>query len=177
MEPLSESLTFAAVKPGAVLETRAHTVTPEDVTRFSDLTFDHHPLHTDDAFARSMGFEQRIAHGLYGLSLMEGLKAELGLYTTTSIASLGWDKVRFLLPLYVGATVRCRVTFGSKRLSSKPGKGVVNELVELVDADEAVVISAEHATLLSVPAQRQDSRSGRGITPDKEPVSTREMDQ
>ena len=70
-----------------------------DIAVCAAVTHDHHPLHTDDAFARSMGFPKRIAHGLYGLSLMEGLKNKLRLYEHTSIASLGWDKVRFRHPL------------------------------------------------------------------------------
>lgn len=148
MEPLHSSLTYSAVNLDDVYETRPHTVTPDDIVRFSDLTFDHHPLHTDAEFARSMGFDGMIAHGLYGLSLMEGLKAELGMYTTTSIASLGWDKVRFERPLYVGATVRSRIRFLSKRLASAPGKAVVVEMVDLIDDTGAVIISGEHATLL-----------------------------
>jgi acyl dehydratase len=142
------SLHYEDVDLGATVETRAHTVTTDDVQKFCEVTHDHHPLHTDDAFARSMGFPACIAHGLYGLSLMEGLKSELGLYETTSVASLGWDEVRFRKPLLVGDSVLARVRFESKRPASKPGRGVVTETVELINQTGEVVISARHATLL-----------------------------
>lgn len=145
---LAQSLYYEDVELGATLETRAHTITVEDVQRFCDLTHDHHPLHTDDAFARKMGFPARIAHGLFGLSLLEGLKAELGVYETTSVASLGWDAVRFLKPVVVGDSVRSRVRFDTKRPSRQPGRGVVTETCELVNQNGEVAISGKHATLV-----------------------------
>ena len=99
---VKEDLYYEDVMPGEELESAAHTVTMGDIGAFGDVTHDHHPLHTDAAFARSMGFEQPIAHGLFGLSLMEGLKSEMKLYEHTSIASLGWDRVRFTRPVLAG---------------------------------------------------------------------------
>ena len=150
--PLAASLAWEDVDLDTVYLTRPHTVTDADIATFSTLTHDHHPLHTDDAFARGMGFERRIAHGLFGLSLMEGLKAELGLYTDTSVASLGWDDVRFLAPVYVGDTVRTRVSFVEKRFSRRPGRGVVTEQVDLINQDGVAVITARHASLLVTAA-------------------------
>jgi acyl dehydratase len=109
------------------------------------VTHDRHPLHVDDAFAHSMGFPRRTAHGLDGLSLMEGLKSRLSLYEHTSIASLGWDKVRFRHPIVSGDTVQARMTFISKRESSKPNRGVVVESVVLERDNGVALIEAEHA--------------------------------
>lgn len=150
--PLVESLAYDDVDLSASYLTRSHTVTDADIATFSTLTHDHHPLHTDDAFARGMGFDRRIAHGLFGLSLMEGLKAELGLYTTTSVASLGWDNVRFSAPVYVGDTVQTRVSFVEKRPSRQPRRGVVIEQVDLINQEGSVVITARHASLLVMVA-------------------------
>lgn len=150
--PLARSLAYEDVDLAAEYVTRSHTVTSDDVLRFSDLTFDHHPLHSDDAFAKRMGFKGLIAHGLYGLSLMEGLKAEMGLYTDTSVASLGWDEVRFVRPLYVGDTVRTRVRFQEKRPSRKPDRGVVIEIVDLLNQNDEAVITSKHATLVLTAA-------------------------
>jgi acyl dehydratase len=147
-ERLPESLYYEDVAPGREFRTRGHTVTDTDLSRFSELTHDHHPLHTDDAFARTMGFPRRIAHGLFGLALMEGLKSELGLYESTSVASLGWDQVRFRKPIVSGDTVHVRVRLDTMRPSRDPSRGVVSETVELVNDRGEVAISASHATLL-----------------------------
>lgn len=145
---LAQSLSYEDIEVGREFRTRGHTVTDDDLSRFSDLTHDHHPLHRDDAFARSMGFPRRIAHGLFGLALMEGLKSELGMYETTSVASLGWDQVRFRKPIVSGDTVHVRVRLDTVRPSRQQGRGVVTETVELLDQHGEVAISAVHATLV-----------------------------
>ena len=154
MQRLEHSLYYEDIDIGRCFETRAHQVTDEDLARFADLTHDHHALHRDDEFARSMGFPRRIAHGLFGLALMEGLKSELGLYETTSVASLGWDAVRFRRPIVSGDSVHARIRLETMRPSSKPGRGVVTESVDLLNQHGEVAISALHATLL-VMRERQ----------------------
>ena len=141
-------LHFEDVVVGTEVETAPHTLTREDILAFADVTRDHHPLHVDAEFCRSMGFDAPIAHGLLGLSLMEGLKSELRLYEHTSIASLGWDAVRFRKPILAGDTVHARVRFTDKRDSRKPDRGVVTESVSLLNQSGEVVTEAVHVTLL-----------------------------
>lgn len=145
---LAESLYYEDAQPGREFSTRSHTISDSDLARFSDLTHDHHPLHRDDDFARSMGFPRRIAHGLFGLALMEGLKSELGLYESTSVASLGWDQVKFRKPIVSGDTVHVRVRLDTARPSRDPSRGVVTETVELLNERGEVAISGSHATLV-----------------------------
>lgn len=160
---LPASLYYEDVDLAAVYETRAHTVTPADIATFGEVTRDRHPLHFDDAFARTMGFPARIAHGLFNLSLLEGLKAEMGLYETTSVASLGWDAVRFQKPVVAGDSVFARVRFLGKRPSRQNGRGVVTEAVELVNQRGEVVLSATHATLLILRDATGGAGSGTSI--------------
>src|SRR5438445_12088219 len=93
------NLRYEDIMLGARVESDAHRVTEADIAAFADVTRDHHPLHIDAPYAKSRGFPAVIAHGLYGLSLMEGLKSELKLYEETSIASLGWNDVQFKAPI------------------------------------------------------------------------------
>jgi acyl dehydratase len=144
----ARDLFFDDVVVGAVLTTATHEVSLADIRTFADITRDQHPLHTDEDFCRTTAYGRPIAHGLYGLSLMEGLKAELGLYDHTSLGSLGWDKVRFVAPVFPGDRVHVRMRFASKRLSRDPARGVVVEEVELVNQHDAVMTRAEHVTLL-----------------------------
>ena len=142
------SLFLEDIVPGETRLTGAHTVTAEQIAAFAALTRDHHPLHTDAAYCRKRGFRTVIAHGLFGLSLMEGLKTELRLYETTSIASLGWDKVRFLRPIHAGDALTLRLRFLAARPSRQMGRGVITEFLELCNQDGDVVITAEHAALV-----------------------------
>jgi acyl dehydratase len=149
-------LYYEDVVVGEEVETPAHTMTYADILAFADVTRDHHPLHTDPEFCKSTPFGRPIAHGLYGLALMEGLKSEMRLYEHTSVASLGWDQVRFKKPIFPDDTVHVKVRFTDKRESRKPDRGVVTEQVELVNQDGEVVTEAVHATLL---LRRQEGTS------------------
>ncbi|WP_043829391.1 MaoC family dehydratase [Muricoccus aerilatus] len=146
--PAATSLFLDDITVGKGWRTGTHIVTAEEIAAFAALTRDHHPLHTDEAYCRSRGFPAVIAHGLFGLSLMEGLKTELRLYESTSIASLGWDKVRFRAPVFAGDELHLRMRFTAKRPSRNPGRGVVTEFLELLNARGEVVIEAEHASLI-----------------------------
>ncbi|MEI4487355.1 MaoC/PaaZ C-terminal domain-containing protein [Frigidibacter sp. MR17.14] len=142
------NLTYEDVEIGARYTTAAHEITVADIADFCRLTRDHHPLHTDEAYAKKAGFPGIIAHGLYGLSLMEGLKTELKLYEDTSIASLGWDKVKFVAPLVAGDVVHVEMDFTAKRENAKGTAGVITEAVRLIRADGTLLIDSQHVSLI-----------------------------
>jgi acyl dehydratase len=142
------NLYFEDVALGARFESEAYIVTAADIAAFADVTRDHHPLHLDAAYAISRGFPAVIAHGLFGLSLMEGLKSKLKLYDQTSIASLGWDDVRFKRPVIAGDRLRVRFRFAEKRPTSSPGRGIVVEELELINQRDEIVTEARHTSLI-----------------------------
>ena len=139
---------FEDVKVGQEFSTESHVISDSDIFTFAQVTRDQHPLHTDPEYCKQTEFGKPIAHGLFGLSLMEGLKAETQIYEQTSIASLGWDKVRFLKPLFADQRVYVVFKFTDKRLSRKPHRGVVTEEVKLMTNDGEILVEGLHITLL-----------------------------
>ena len=83
--------------------TLARTFTKEDVEVFGDITRDYNPVHYEPRFARIKGFSGLICHGL----LVGSMICELG-------GQVGWlasgMEFRFLRPVYIGDTIRCRIT-------------------------------------------------------------------
>ena len=67
------SCPFEEVEAGTAFTTRGRTVTEADVVGFASLTGDWHPQHTDAVWASGSAFGERIAHGLFVLSLAGGL--------------------------------------------------------------------------------------------------------
>ncbi len=155
------NLCYEDIELGQQFESAAHAVTPVDIAAFADITRDHHPLHIDAAYAKSRGFPTVIAHGLYSLSLMEGLKSELKLYEETSVASLGWDEVRFKAPVVAGDRLRVRFRFVEKRLTKNPTRGIVIEALDLVNQRDEVVTQARHTSLILTrqPGHRPGARA------------------
>jgi len=145
---------YEDVVVGDVVLTDSHTFTKDDILNFANVTRDRHPLHTDEEYCRKTQFGAPIVHGLFGLSMIEGLKSELLLYQNTSVASLGWDKVRFKKPILAGDTVYVRVEFISKRESRNGPHGIIVERTDMINQRGETVIEAEHASLLfRKPAQ------------------------
>ena len=142
------NLFFEDIELETQFETATHIVTPADIAVFADVTRDHHPLHGDADYSRSQGFPAVIAHGLFGLSLMEGLKSELKLYQETSVASLGWDAVRFKAPVLAGDALRVRFRFVEKRPTRNPARGIVIEALDLINQRDEIVTQARHTSLI-----------------------------
>ena len=145
---MTEQIWFEDFIPGTVLRSELRAITTGDIDAYAALTGENHPVHMDEAFARASGFRGRIAHGLFGLALIEGLKASLGCFERSVIASLGWDKVRFSAPLEPGDEVRLELELVEKRESSKPGRGIAVERGRLVKADGTLVTSGDHTVIL-----------------------------
>lgn len=134
--------------PGTELTSQPRLVTTADIEAWADLTGERHPVHMDDAFARSVGFSGRVAHGLFSLALVEGLKAEVGVFERSVIASLAWNNVKFAAPLYPGDKVHLRLLLVRKRDSSRPGRGIAEERGILVKEDGTEVVSGDHVVIL-----------------------------
>lgn len=134
--------------PGTSVTSTTRRITLEDIDRYGALTGERHPVHMDDDFARKAGFNARIAHGLFSLALIEGLKSGLGLFEQSVTASLGWDDIRFSAPLYPGDDVYLRLEFIERRMTSKPGRGLAKERGALLKSDGTEVVSGDHLIFL-----------------------------
>ena len=125
------------------------TITESDLCGFSGLTGDYSQVHTDEEFCKKTEFGTRIAHGLLGLSVAQGLMWRTNYTQGTGVASLSWDKWRFRLPIKIGDTVCVRWRLTDKRESrSKSGMGIVTEFVELINQRGEVVQDGEHVTMV-----------------------------
>ena len=145
---MTPQIWYEDFEPGRTLISAARRIVLEDIDRFAELTGERHPVHMDEEFARAAGFPGRIAHGLFSLALIEGLKAGLGCFERSVIASLGWKEIRFHAPLCPGDLVHLELDLVEKRPSSKPGRGVAIERGRLVRADGTLVTSGDHSIVL-----------------------------
>ena len=122
-------------------------VTGEMIDKYADVSGDHTPLHVDEDYARNSHFGERVAHGLFGLAVADGLKCQAD-YRFLPGMSLGWTW-DFLQPIRIGDTLHVKFRVGSMRASkSKPGWGIVNIPCELVNQKGEVVQRGEHKLMI-----------------------------
>ena len=136
---------------GMVMISPSRTIAESDLYLFGGMTGDLYFLHTDEETAKKTIFGGRIAHGMFGLSLMHGLICRTGHVEGTGVAMIGWDKIRHKAPLRIGDTVHSLWRVSSKRESnSRPGVGVVVEFIELINQRGESVLEGEYTSLVNL---------------------------
>lgn len=129
---------FEEIEIGEEFETPGVTVTDWHVMQFAGLSMDFFELHTNDEFAKKTQFGRRVAHGLLGLALTDGLKNRSD-FQIHAMASLHWSW-DFTGPIFVGDTVTAKLRVKEKREStSKPDRGVVTLELELRNQEDVIV--------------------------------------
>jgi acyl dehydratase len=86
------------------------TVTEADVLGFAEISGDHYEAHVDAEAMAASPFGQRIAHGALLVGLMSAAgTAMIDLVRrrgdTTQPVSLGYDRIRFVAPVFFGDSV------------------------------------------------------------------------
>jgi acyl dehydratase len=123
---MSTSLYFEDVVEGLVLESAGRTITEADLIAFAALSGDWNPIHVDEEFARGTVFGRRVVHGLLGVVVITGLLDRMGTFADSMVAALEIVQWRYLKPLFIGDTVRFRMTITGKRLVSRGDRGVID---------------------------------------------------
>ena len=126
--------------------TPAVTVTEAMVNAYAALTGDFTPVHVDEDYARQTPFGTRVAHGLLGLSLADGLKTQADMRFVPGM-SLGWEWA-FKLPIKLGDSVHVKFRVGSKREVKRPGWGIVILPSDLINQHGEIVQTGEHRLMI-----------------------------
>ncbi|MBK8046262.1 MAG: MaoC family dehydratase N-terminal domain-containing protein [Anaerolineales bacterium] len=120
------------------VESVGRTVTESDVVAFAALSGDWNLIHSDAEYSKSQLFGQRVAHGLLVLSIASGLAVRLGFMEDTIMAFRGLEW-KFAAPVFIGDTIRLRVTVESTKPMARLGGGLVTFKMEVLNQHNAVV--------------------------------------
>lgn len=88
------------------LKTRiSKTVSESDVYLFAGITGDFDQNHVDEEFCKRTSFGRRIAHGALILGYTSAASTQILHAFDRPMVSVGYDRVRFLRPVYFGDTI------------------------------------------------------------------------
>jgi acyl dehydratase len=129
------------------------TVTETDNVLVSALTHNPQPMHLDHEVAAASEFGRPLVNSIYTFGLMIGVSVSdttLG----TLVANLGYDKLVFPAPVFVGDTLRSETECLEVRESkSRPNAGIVTwEHRSFNQRGELVCQCSRSALLLKKPA-------------------------
>ena len=131
---------------GETRQTLGRTITEADIVAHAGQTGDFFPHHMDAEWCATQEFKRRMAHGTLVFSIGVGM-------TATDInpraMSTGYDRVRFVKPVFIGDTIRSKATIKEKRdHPRRTGHGIVVEQLEVSNQAGEIVLGAEHLYLV-----------------------------
>ena len=137
---------FEDYQVGSTRQTQDRTMTETDIVLHAGQSGDFYPHHMDAEWCKEQEFRQRIAHGTLVFTLAVGLTAG---EVNPGAFTYGYDRLRFVKPVFIGDTLHVRVTLKEKRESPKrPGYGIVVELLEAFNQRDEVVLACEHLLMV-----------------------------
>jgi acyl dehydratase len=126
--------------------TGGRTVTETDIVIHAGQSGDFFPHHMDEEWCKTQPFKKRIAHGTLIFTIAVGLTA----HVINEVAmTYGYDRLRFIKPVFIGDTIKATVTISNIKEHKKPGFGLVTELVEVFNQHGEVVMVCEHVLLVN----------------------------
>ena len=81
------------------------TVSESDVYLFAGITGDLDPNHVDEEFCRGTSLGHRVAHGALIIGYMSAASSRILEDFDRPMVSVGYDRIRFLKPVYLGDTI------------------------------------------------------------------------
>lgn len=135
--------------PGAVYEYGYVSATEDEIIDFGT-KFDPQFFHVDPQRAAASPFGGVIASGWHTASMCMRLFVDHYISHVASMASPGIDELRWPRPVRPGDKLRLRATVEEARPSrTKPDRGILHTLLELVNQDDDVVMSCKGMTIVA----------------------------
>jgi acyl dehydratase len=126
--------------------TLGRTITEADIVLHAGQTGDFYPHHMDAEWCKTQDFGQRIAHGTLIFSVAVGMTA--GAINPRAM-SYGYDRLRFIRPVFIGDTIAVTASIKEKRDHPKrTDHGIVVEALEVANQRGETVLVCEHLYLV-----------------------------
>lgn len=137
---------FEDYEIGQTRSSGGRTITEADIVIHAGQTGDFYPHHMDAEWCKTQPFGQRVAHGTLTFAVAAGMTAgEVNPVAFT----YGYDKLRFVRPVYIGDTIRVTVRVSEKADDPKrPEYGVVREQTTVENQRDEVVLVFTHVYLV-----------------------------
>lgn len=128
-----------------IRQTRGRTITETDIVIHAGQSGDFFPHHMDEEWCKTQPFGRRIAHGTLIFTVAVGLTAEV---INEVAMTYGYERLRFIKPVFINDTIRVTVTIKDKKDHKKPEYGLVTELVECFNQQNELVMLCEHILMV-----------------------------
>jgi acyl dehydratase len=136
----TEDWMYEEFEVGQKIRSMRRTLSEGESMQFNALVMDMHPYVADEIFAKEEGiFGRRLVAGAFVFSVGLGLMAHNNIHTF----SYGYDRLRFIKPVFIGDTIYTVRTHMEKRPKYKE-MGLVKVSYEVYKNDGELALYCEH---------------------------------
>jgi acyl dehydratase len=136
----AEDWHYEDFEPGLKARSIRRTISEGESMAFNAMVLDMHPYVADEVFAREEGaFGRRLIAGAMVFSLGLGLMAHNCIHTF----SYGYDKLRFIKPVFIGDTIYT-IRTNLEKSPKYPAMGMVRVSYEVFKMPGDLVLYCEH---------------------------------
>ena len=137
---------FEDYEIGSERRTFGRTITESDIVIHSGHSGDYFPHHVDAQWCATQEIGERIAHGTLIFTVGVGLTATV---INPRAMSYGYDRLRFVRPVFIGDTIHTITRIAEKRDHPKRlGHGIIVETVDIRNQRDETVLACEHLYLV-----------------------------
>lgn len=127
---------------------QTYAVTADDIKQFAS-QWDPMPFHLDEDIAALSPIGKLFASGIHSVAIGIRLSHTMMEKDLAVIAGLGWNDVRFPVPVCVGDVLRMKSEVIEKRVSkSKPDRGLIVSLNQLINQHDEVATEYKITTMM-----------------------------
>ena len=144
---------FDDLEVGDYFHTGKIVITEAHIVAFAGISGDFFDVHMDDEFAKEQGFPGRIAHGLLGLAMVDGLKNRAAVQLK-AIASLGWKNWDFKGVILPGDRIGVKIQVETMRLTSKKDRGIVSFAFVVTNQHEKIVQQGTNVLMMRLASNK-----------------------
>ena len=125
----------------------ARSIGAEDILVHAKETGDFYPHHMDAEWCATQPFKKRMAHGTLVLSVAVGTLAD---EINEAAMSYGYDRVRFIAPVFIDDTIQAHSEIVAKREHTKNPEnyGFIDENVVVTNQEGNTVMAFTHIYLV-----------------------------
>lgn len=135
------------LEPGETFVSREMLVTQEEIIEFAN-RYDPQYFHNDAELAKDSHFGEVVASGIHILALWRILDHEIT-GDVRWMCGIGWDNLRWNIPMRAGDRVRARAECLSKRESSSDSaRGIVVYRYSLLNQDDEELFYCDSTNLV-----------------------------
>ena len=135
--------------------TPARTICDADVARYCALSGDYNPLYTNALFAEKSIYGKMVAPAGLTFIICNGLDCQT-LWVDGSYIGLLDQQQSFKKPVYVGDTIYLTMTPVAKRLSKKPGRGIITYRMAAYNQNDELVMDGTWVILMATDREHME---------------------